>query len=202
MGNERLEKLLEVFPRLADAVNSFASPDVQRDAFGVLSGVALGEQTSGTPMPTAVGGQPDEERTPESSDQFKAPAGAAREASASSSRKRNVTTPQVDGNLNIRPDQNQSLVDYAAEKNPKTLKEKSMVIVSWLEEKVGYTPVGVDQIFTCYKGMKWKVPKDLSNQLRTLSSHDKWLDTSDSKNISLTILGSQFVEHDLPRGTH
>ena len=36
MGNDQLEELLEAMPRIAEAVNSFSSPEVQRDAFATL----------------------------------------------------------------------------------------------------------------------------------------------------------------------
>ena len=201
MENERLEALLEVFPRLAEAVNSFASPDVQRDAFGVLSSVALGEQPVGEQM--SVVSDVGEERAKQASvASDAASAGVAKDDSGSKPRKKNTAALQIDPDLNIRPQGQLSLLDYADEKKPASLKEKSMVIVSWLEEKAGHNPTSIDQIFTCYKAMKWRLPSNLKNHLQTLSAHEQWLRTSDSNSITLTTLGSQFVEHDLPRKTN
>lgn len=199
MENDRLETLLEVMPDIATAVNSFNSHEVQREAFDALMQAALGA-SSGEPEDSSTsvgsvdgGAESSPPKTKENS------SGATGQTAGTKSKKKKVASISVDQNLDIRPSDKTSLLDFATEKDPKSMKEKSMVIVYWLQEISVHESIGVSQIYTCYKGLKWRAPTDLKNHLQTLSATEKWLDTSDSHNISLTTLGSNFVEFDLPK---
>jgi len=58
--------------------------------------------------------------------------------------------------------------------------------------------VSIDHIYTFFKAANWPVPADLPNTLHQAGT-EGWLDTSDAKDIKVTPIGENLVEHDLPR---
>ena len=201
MSNDRLNRLLELFPKIADAVNSFHSPEVQQKAFNVLVQAAIGDLPEDSlisekvPSPskaTKGSGKEVPTKQPKSSSNGK------KGAVSKSNKKGKVLAIPVDSSLDIEPEGKKSLPDFASEKKPSSMQDQSMVIVYWLKDVLGLENVGLSQIHTCYKKMGWKDPKNPGNQLQVISTKKKWLDTSDMENIQLTHTGSQHIEHALP----
>ncbi|HHT9106803.1 MAG TPA: hypothetical protein ACFYD7_13175 [Candidatus Wujingus californicus] len=104
----------------------------------------------------------------------------------------------IDKTLNLKPSGKTSFTDFAAEKNPSTDREKVVLCVYYLLNKLGKKPIGINQVYTCYKLINWRVPADLTGTLRWVSSQKGWLDTSDSLDIKMTTHGENLIEHDLP----
>jgi len=101
--------------------------------------------------------------------------------------------------LNLRPKGKASLEEYAKAKNPSSLYEKCTLAVHYLKMEIGVAGISNSHIYTCFKQMKWKLPTDLGNTLSYTASHFGWLDTSDMRDIRLTAIGENLIEHDLPR---
>ena len=199
MSEDRLNKLLDEMPRIADAVNSFSSPEVQRDAFASLM------RAAGDELPNefhASGDTHNELQTATEqvkSKPKKAPLGTTKKATAAkSSKKGKLPAVPVDEALDIRPSGKTSLPDFADEKEPKSLQDRSMVIIYWLKNHAARDQVGLSQIHTCYKNMGWKSPANPRNHLHDIAFKKKWLNTSDIEEVTLTHTGDQHVEHDLP----
>ncbi len=110
--------------------------------------------------------------------------------------------PGHDKTLNLHPADRQSFKDFVGEKKPRdNFVEHNVVAVYWLGQTAEITDVTTDMVFTCYRGVSWKLPGDLRNSLAK-TAHDKgWLDTKDSDDIKITPSGLNFVERDLPPKT-
>lgn len=103
----------------------------------------------------------------------------------------------IDKTLNLKPGGKISFADFATQKNPSTDREKVVLCVYYLLNKIEKKPIGINQVYTCYKSI-WRVPADLAGTLRWVSSQKGWLDTSDSLDIKMTPQGDNLIEHDLP----
>lgn len=107
------------------------------------------------------------------------------------------TALSIDKTLNLKPSGKISFADFAAQKNPSTARERAVLCVYYLINTLEKKPIGINQIYTCYKS-NWRVPADLVGTLRWVSSQKGWLDTSDSLDIKMTPQGDNLIEHDLP----
>ena len=108
------------------------------------------------------------------------------------------TALSIDKTLNLKPSGKTSFADFAAQKNPSTDREKVVLCVYYLLNKLGKKPIGINQVYTCYKSINWRVPADLAGTLCWVSSQKGWLDTSDSLDIKMTPQGDNLIDHDLP----
>ena len=200
MREDRLNELLDAMPRIAKAVNSFDSPDVQSEAFATLMKAAFSDLP---PEPRSLE-DTDEHKPGSQAARSESPQTAAKKASTrgkTSAKKPNkkarLSAPPVDEALDIRPSDKISLPEFANKMNPTNMQNQSMVIIYWLKHHAGYEKIGISQIFTCYKKMGWKASPDLRKQLHNIAFKKTWLNTSDVEDVSLTITGEQHVEHDL-----
>lgn len=55
-----------------------------------------------------------------------------------------------------------------------------------------------DHVFTCFKDVGHRTPKNMPQTIRDTASRKGWLDTSERGNIKITNHGENLVEHDLP----
>lgn len=156
------------------------------------------EKYSGEPVPRTPTETSTAETTtpPDQAPQKKAP-----RSKAASKKGAAKSTATIDKNLNLRPRGKKSLDDFVGEKMPKTNWEKCVVSVFYMKNEIAVEQVGLAQVYTCYKHMSWRVPKDLANTLRSTASHKGWLDTKKQDDIKLTVMGENCVEHDLPPKT-
>jgi len=90
------------------------------------------------------------------------------------------------------------LKKFFSEKRPKTKYENNAVFVYFLQKEQKITKITLNHIYTCYKLVNIKVPKALKQSLIDTAFHKKYLLTTDLNNITVTIVGENFVEHDLP----
>ena len=101
--------------------------------------------------------------------------------------------------LNLKPKGKKSLDDFVDGKKPTSIYEKCTVVAYYLKHELGLPAVSANHVFTCFKHMKWRVPADLLNSLAYTASQFGWLDTRDRENISVSTMGENLIEHDLPR---
>lgn len=207
MIEDPFDQLLHAMPKIAQVVNEFSSEEVQRRAFDALlttlgatvqvpppdaqgtNGVANGvgsSDASGNATGSATTGTAD------------ASAGRSRRSARKSGSKKSWSPNR---SINFFPDGQQSLVDFAAEKKPASIEEKSVVICYYLSEQLGMETFSIPDVLAGFKACGWKQATDPNNSLRTLASRKTWIDTADMTAIKLHHLGRQFVDHDLPRPT-
>jgi hypothetical protein len=201
---EAFDQALDAMPRIAAAVNSFTSESTQRlalDALLRLAGLADGPRgADGAAGPGLTVVPPLEEDEAEHGGRREVAGGAsakqeggrprrARKAAVKSWRPRDIDFRSAGG---------ATLRQFAEEKAPGTFYEKNVVILFFLEETLGTSPIDPSHILAGYQHCGWKAPKDPENSLCKTKSEKGWLDTSDVNNIRLTHAGREFVQYDLP----
>lgn len=102
-----------------------------------------------------------------------------------------------DLDLGSNEDKN-GLKEFYNEKSPKTTIEKSTVFIYYMEKIKGINDITIDHVFTCYKHVGERVPANLDQNLRHISS-SKYGYIDKTNGISkMVVIGENFVEHDLP----
>jgi len=99
--------------------------------------------------------------------------------------------------LILKPKSKKSFRDFASEKKPANHKEKCVVCIYYLIKILEMSNININFIYTCYKDINWKGPKDFKNMLHQAGT-EGWLDTKDGNNLLVTAIGENLVEHDLP----
>lgn len=207
MHEDPFDRLLDAMPKIAEAVNAFSSPEVQRRAFDALLGnlaAAVNEAPAGTteersPNPTESVDGPGRGAVKE---EPKVSADPADEPKGSSRRSRGRATKKVwsaNKNINWMPAGTISLRDFADEKKPANNPERNVVIAYYLVEHLNRESFDVSDVLGGYKAAGWKFPGDPGNSLQVTASSQHWLDTSDMSKIKLLHQGINAVEHELPR---
>lgn len=106
--------------------------------------------------------------------------------------------PQLVKNLNLRPDNTKTLVQFFEEKCPEGNIQNSAVMTYYLEKVLNIDPITPDHIFTCYMELGKKIPAVILQNLRDCSgSRYGYIDFKDGK-ITTSIKGINFVTQDLP----
>jgi len=103
--------------------------------------------------------------------------------------------------LNLRPDGKQSLREFFAEKKPGKQPEMIAVFVYYLAKILDLSEITPHHVFTCFKDVGRRSPKNLPQAIRNTANRKAWVDSADQKDIKITSHGENFVEHDLPRAT-
>ncbi|MCM0021969.1 MAG: hypothetical protein NBV67_18430 [Tagaea sp.] len=184
MSKSKLDEALERFPEIAKVVNQFSSPDVQVQAFKILTGILSGSleiaaasearhATPSTPPSTGISGGPKPKRR----------SGA-------------TAQPKLVNDLDLKPKGKTSLKDFFAEKGPSSDPEVYACMVFYLKNILQIDTVGMDHLFTCFKDLGRKVP-NIKQGLKNTQRRKGYLNTADFSNINLTRNGENFVEHDL-----
>ncbi len=91
-----------------------------------------------------------------------------------------------------------SLRDFYSKKAPSTGMERATVFVYYLERTAGVTAIALDHIYTCYKEVGVPVPKALRQSVFDTAFRKGSIDTSNIDSITLTTIGENMVEYDLP----
>lgn len=105
----------------------------------------------------------------------------------------------LDKTINFHPKGSESLKDFYVKFEANSNFEKNLIFIHYLKEILKTTNVGLNQIYTCYKQVNERVPGNLYQSLADTSQRKGWIDTSDLSNISITVPGENYFEHDLKR---
>lgn len=101
--------------------------------------------------------------------------------------------------LNLRPENKESFLDFVALKKPsKFANEFNAVAIYYLTKELGLKSINSDHVYTCYKTAKRIVPIALNQSLRDTSSSKRWIDVSKANDIEITTAGENFVDYELP----
>lgn len=177
-SKNRFDLLMDALPRIAETVKQIPEA-LQPQAFQAL-------------LEEFRDSQPGRQHTKRSN-------GPAEPSKGTRKLKRKRTRgPTVQKDLDLRPKDRTSLRDFARSKEPKNNDDKNVVSVYYLRLIADIEVVSIDHVFTCYRAMGWREPKDLANSLALTASKKGFLDTSTREDIKLTPTGRNHVEHDLP----
>lgn len=91
------------------------------------------------------------------------------------------------------------LKEFYKEKNPDIAYEKNLVFVYFLQKRLELKNINDTHIYTCYKFVNEKIPTALKQSLSETSRLKSWIDSSSLENIKVSIVGENYVEHDLPK---
>ena len=112
--------------------------------------------------------------------------------------KRKPPTMSLVKDLNLRPTGKKSLRDFYAEKSPSSQQKQIAVFVYYLQHELQLEGITSNHVFTCFKNVEARPPKDLPQIIRNTAAKEAWVDSSDTTSITITNHGENFVEHDLP----
>jgi hypothetical protein len=202
-----LESLLEVMPRIADAVNAFTSEENQQVAMrACMRMVGLNDESPGRPeavsapnlsvVPPAAGDPVDIADPSPASETSQGTPPTARQRRPRKAASKRAWSPVKE--IDFRPAGKQSLRDFAEEKLPVSQHEKNLVCVHYLEEVLGLSSVGAGHVLAAYEECGWKLPASPENSLQRTSCLKKWLETGDMQAIHVTLRGRNAIQYDLP----
>lgn len=84
------------------------------------------------------------------------------------------------------------------EKKPNSGFERNLVFVYFLKKELKIDKVDENMIYTCYKFVNIKVPIALRQNLVDTTYNKKWLTMTVADGIGLTIVGENYIEHEMP----
>ncbi len=100
--------------------------------------------------------------------------------------------------LDLRPEGEPSCREFYFQKNPTTQEQAIAVAVYYLKRVLELDKITPDHVFTCFKDIGRRTPKNLPQTIRDTAKNKGWVDTSERGNIKITNHGENLVEHDLP----
>lgn len=203
MSTEQIDALLERMPKIASAVNAFQSEIVQQEAFVALiaafNGNTARKLSDALPgIKAALDSEAAAGEEPPTSEAQQQPAG-----NANGRKRKKVAASKADWtlvrDLDLHPAGKQSFESFAEEKQAKSMEDRYAVVVYYLQEILGRTPVTKNDVGSVFRLMPgWQEPSSVQSGLRTASSRKGTVVSSDMEDISLTPTGRNFVEHRLP----
>jgi hypothetical protein len=101
--------------------------------------------------------------------------------------------------LNLIPNDKKSLKDFYAGKAPSSAMEKTATFIYYLKNELSVDKVGLNHIYTCYKAVGEPVPGALKQNVADTSSRKGYIYTGDFDDITVTVAGENFIEHELPK---
>lgn len=201
------DRLLAAMPRIADAVNAFASEEIQRFAYSALL-TAFGLP----PSASLVGGDeqtppadesPDAHTVGSNSGEMPSPSGVTTSGNSGEKRRKpprkapaKKSYQRVD--VNFRPADGISLRDFVDKKEPASNFQRNLAIVYYFEEHLAQQAITVPHVLAGYRECDWKPPTDPENSLSKTASQYGWLVTSNREAITTTHAGRSFVEYEMP----
>lgn len=193
MSREELDDLLEVMPKIAEAVNSFEAADLQRDAFSaLLRAYGITAAPSGETADTSI----ENSANGETQIDIKQAVGQITEQDEKKPRAaRKATRRQwsAEKNVDFWPSGKISFQDLCKEKQPNTIDQKNLIVVYWFEQISDLGTVDVGKVLAAYKSMSWLEPSQPDTRLRNTASKFHWIDTSDMGSIKTTPGGRNMV---------
>ncbi len=185
LDNTTYSDLIAAMPEMAEAVNAFDGDATRREALRSL-------------LRTKLGAQPVSNVRQKKRGNGTAKAKARRTTGKSSTKQVSRSGPKSSPDLNLRTNGLPSFAEFVTEKRPKNQRQKSAVVLYYLQKTMSLSDITIDEVYTAYKDRSWPVPTDMTNHLQQVKSVEGWIDTANMADIKLTIPGENFVEHELP----
>jgi len=189
MNTDEIDTLIKRIPEIAEAVNSFKSEELQRQAFDLLV------SQMGVVQPVA---STSSHSTKEYTHQNQPKNEKIVETTKTKSRPKAKKTYSIDKNLNLRPDGKASFRDFTTEKSPSNHLDKVTIAVYYLKEILALENATVSHVLTCYQDASWRLPSNPINTVQQAGSKG-YVDSSNAEDITLTPAGQNLVKFDLPR---
>lgn len=101
--------------------------------------------------------------------------------------------------LNYKPKGKQSLIDFIKSLPFDSNPEKILGIVYYCKETLKIEKVTPDHIFTGFKELKTPIPPTFKQGIINLKNINGWLTFDKTDDITYSIQGGNYIEHDLPK---
>jgi hypothetical protein len=102
--------------------------------------------------------------------------------------------------VDLKGDGKPSLKEFFKEKKPKTSMEQLTVFAYYLSKFLNIKEMQLGHVVTCCQEVKTKIPANIRQQFKNTQHRYGWLDAGKRAEFaSITTLGINLVEHDLPR---
>lgn len=112
--------------------------------------------------------------------------------------KRSVAQPKMLATLITGKEESDSLKEFLERKKPETHIEKFAVLTLWLKNNKDMPDASIDEMWTLYKIMGLRQPKNLMQTFRDGKSKKGYFESTDNGRYFITPYGETFVDHDLP----
>jgi hypothetical protein len=96
--------------------------------------------------------------------------------------------------LNLHPDNEISLNDFAATLNYKSNNDKILLVVYYLQETLKIDKISIDHIYTGFDNLGEKIPKSLYQQISDTKNKNGWLNFDNMEDIKVSIQGRNHVK--------
>lgn len=117
---------------------------------------------------------------------------------ASAPKRSSVTQPKMLANLLSSKEEVDSLRGYFEEKKPSSHIETFAVLTLWLRNNKDMADASVDEMWSLYKVLGLRQPKNLIQTFRDGKSKKSYFESNDNGRYFITSYGETFVDHDLP----
>ena len=111
---------------------------------------------------------------------------------------RSVTQPKMLATLLTSKEEIDSLRDYFNQKKPVTQVEIFAVLTLWLKNNKDMPAASIDEMWTLYKVLGLRQPKNLIQTFRDGKSKKSYFESAENGRYFITSFGETFVDHDLP----
>ncbi len=101
--------------------------------------------------------------------------------------------------MDLHPDNAESLRDFYDSKQPKSQYEQIATFVYYMRKILELDGITPNHVFTCFKDVQQRPPIDLPQIIRNCAAKKGWVDTSRKDGIDITTSGENLLDHDLPR---
>lgn len=198
MAEDEFQRLLELMPKIADAVKALP-PELQQSGYTDLVAAFRGavpastQAAGGAQSMGNVSSAPGEAEEPyDGEDAPPRPTKTTRKVRARKASARKQWTP--DRHLDFWPADKQPFKDFVEEKKPTTIDQKNLLAIHWFEQVAELEEISVGQVLAAYKLLDWHEPSDPENALQATASRTHWIDTKTMKKIATTPSGRNTVK--------
>lgn len=99
--------------------------------------------------------------------------------------------------LNFRPEGQPGLREFFAEKAPSTDMENVLVVLYYLQHKMGVSKIGPGHILTALRDVGKSIPADLRQTIYNMRNRKAWVKYTDFDDIKTATAGENHVLHDM-----
>lgn len=105
-----------------------------------------------------------------------------------------IDSPKLDKNLDTR-----NLQSYFAQFEPTNNSEKILIYLKFITEELEITSPNTDQVYTCFRATRQKIPGAFAQAFYTMSSRQGFIELKSATDISITIAGENYFSDSLKR---